>query len=588
MSRSRHQGVRSLVFIVVLAVASVAWVTVAGHRPLLGLDLQGGVSVILAPTEEASSDSLDQAVAIIRQRVDGLGVAEPEITRQGDTIVVQIPGVDDTERALELVGQTAELRFRPVLSVVEEAQLQAIAGASPTTVVPGATTTTSSSGDATTTTTAGSDSSTTTAPGGATTTIDAPSATDEVGFALVEGELAAAQVASTTVPPTTTAPGATTPPTTTTTTTTTAAAGVPTTTAPDGAAPPTTVPPIDADAILAQYELTAPGADEAEATVVLGEYDDDNNLVRRYELGPAGLTGEALESASATLQGTEWTVLPIFRSGAEGIDAFNGLALQCNGQQPTCPTGQLAITLDSRVVSAPSVNAAQFTRDQVVISGSFDEREARDVALVLNYGALPLELEAQQSQIVSATLGSDALAAGLVAGVVGLLLAALYMILYYRLMGVVAVLSLTVSAGLLWALVCWLGETQGLALTLSGITGIIVSIGVSLDTNVVYYEHVKEDVQHGRTVRSALDRAFSPAFSTIVKANVASIIGAGLLYVLSVGSVRGFALFLGIATVLDLVAAWFFMRPMSMLIARSRLAQERPGILGVGRPREAS
>lgn len=159
------------------------------------------------------------------------------------------------------------------------------------------------------------------------------------------------------------------------------------------------------------------------------------------------------------------------------------------------------------------------------------------------------------------------------------------MILYYRLLGVVAVLSLAMSGSLMWTLIAWLGEERGLALTLAGITGIIVSIGVQVDSNVVYYERIKEEVARGRSIRSAADGGFRSAYSTIIKADIASLIGAGLLYVLSVGSVRGFALFLGIATLLDLVVSYVFMRPAVILLARSRVAR-RPGRLGMVVPEE--
>lgn len=574
MKGKRSQGLGALLFIVFSALGLVGGTYAADYRPLLGLDLQGGVSVVLQPVGEASDESLDQALSIIRQRVDALGVAEPEITRQGNTILVQIPGVQDPDRALELVGQTAELRFRPVQSVIPEEQVQAMLTdpdslfptvttlPTGTTVTDGATSTTSAPG--------------TTAPptGPADSVNDGSGDADELGFGAPGQELAAAQVApvTTEAPPTTAAGSDTVPP---------------------EVVPPDTIPApeiadFDPASMLAQLELTPDDQDNAEAEVVLGQYDEEGNLVARFVLGPSLLTGETLESARAGLEVAEWLVRPVFRSGPEGIDQFNAAAATCNPPSPTCPTGQLAITLDGRVISAPVIQASLFTRDQVQITGGFSEREARDLALVLNYGALPLELEPQQSQIVSATLGSDALSAGLIAGAVGVALAALYMLAYYRLLGLVGILSLVISGSLLWGLISWLGETQGLALTLAGITGIIVSIGVSLDSNIVYYENVKEDVRNGRTVRSAVDRAFTSAFSTIVKADVASLIGATLLYLLTIGSVRGFALYLGIATVLDLVASWFFMRPAARLLASSPRLANNPRALGITLPAEAS
>jgi preprotein translocase subunit SecD len=240
---------------------------------------------------------------------------------------------------------------------------------------------------------------------------------------------------------------------------------------------------------------------------------------------------------------------------------------------------RIAIALDGVVISAPTIQVAEFG-GVAVISGEFTEGEAKDLALVLRYGALPVELEAVNTVEVSATLGHDALNAGLVAGALGVLLVGLYLIAYYRLLGVVVVLSLGVAGALLWSIIAYLGESQGLALTLAGVTGIVVSIGVAVDSNVVYYERIKEEVRSGKTLRSAVDQAFDRSFSTILKADTASLIGAGLLYWLTVGPVRGFAFFLGLATLLDIVVSWSFMRPAAQMLVRSpRLG--RPGLLGI-------
>ena len=455
--------------IVAVAVAGVVYTLAAGNEPLLGLDLQGGASVVLEPTRVAEPEELDVAVEIIRNRVDGLGVAEPEISTQGGNILVQLPGVDEQQRALDLVGQTAELRFRPVLSVVSEDAL--------------------TSGD-----------------------------TDEALldlFALPEGEVA------------------------------------------------------------------------ADAEVVLPQYDDDRRIALRYRLGPTAVAGDGLEGAVAQFHSfIGWHVAPTFKPGPTGIDLFNEVSRRCHSRVPSCPTGQVAIELDNEIVSAPSVQADNaffepFERSGITISGGFSEEEARDVALVLDYGALPVELEAQQSQIVSASLGTDALSAGVLAGLIGLGLVSLYLLMYYRLLGLVAIASLGLSGAMLWTIIAWLGESQGLALTLAGVTGLIVAIGVSVDSNVVYFEHLKEDVRSGRTLRSAVDRAFPVAFSTIVKADFASLIAAAVLYLLTVGQVRGFALYLGLATILDLVATYFFMGPLVGLMARGTGLYAHPGRFGI-------
>ena len=513
--RLRRSGLGPALIVTLTAALTLAGALAAGWGPKLGLDLEGGFAVTLQPVEDAPDDALDQAIEIIRTRVDALGVAEPEITRQGQTIVVNLPGVTDRERARELVGQTAELRFRPVLSILEGDA-----------TAPGAT----SSSE--TTTTAATDATTTTAP--------------------LEGQSARAtpfQDATTT----TTDPA----------TTTTAAPDTTTTTAP---AP-------------AGLELTPRDEDDPTKEVVLQEVVDGEVLFT-YRLGPSEATGEIVSTARAQLspQG-EWTVgLEVTSSG---IDAFNSVASRCFSRDVTCPTGQLAIVLDSQVVSAPTIQQATFERDGIQISGSFTESDAKDLALVLRYGSLPVALETQQTQEVSATLGNDSLNAALVAGLVGLGLVFAYMVLYYRLLGLVAMGSLAVSGALLWTVVAWLGETRGLALTLAGITGIIVSIGIAVDSNVVFYEHLKEDVSRGRTVRTAVRGSFDHAFGTIVKADVASLIGATVLYLLTVGSVRGFAFFLGLSTVLDLIASYLFMRPVVVWMARTQKVLEDPGRLGL-------
>jgi preprotein translocase subunit SecD len=516
-----------LIFILVVAYGGLALTLIRGNSPELGLDLQGGVSVVLAPTTDASGEQLDQALEIIRSRVDALGVAEPEITRQGDAIVVQLPGVKNRDRALELVGQTAELRFRPVLQ-----DLTGLDAAG-------------ESGDATTTTTAPTDpaATTTTAPPATDTT-----APEEAALGLVEGESAAGPLQE---PTTTTAPP------------------TPTTTAPA----PLTDP--------SQVQETPREDDQADATVILPGIDDGS----LYQLGPSLATGRIVKTASADIQNGQWLVKLEMRGGDDGIDKFNEIAAKCYDQAPdpqVCPSGRLSIVLDSVVQSAPSINEPSYEADQITISGSFSESEAKDLALVLRYGSLPVELERQSVQTVSASLGDDSLRAGIIAGLVGLALVALYMLVYYRALGLVVIVGLTVWASLLYTIISFLGETQGLALTLAGVTGIIVSIGVTVDSYVVYFERLKDEVKAGRTLRSSTERAFKRAFRTILAADTSAFIGAAVLWWLTVGSVRGFAFFLGLSTVLDVFVAWFFTRPTVTLLSRSRVFTEMP-VLGVAR-----
>ena len=272
------------------------------------------------------------------------------------------------------------------------------------------------------------------------------------------------------------------------------------------------------------------------------------------------------------------------KGGADGIDALNVIAASCFSKAPDCPTGKLGIELDGRVVFAGNVQSASFQRDQISLSGNYSKKDANDIAIALRYGALPITLELQTTQTVSATLGSDALHAGVAAGLIGLFMVSILMVLYYRWLGVLAVVSLLLSAALMWSIIADLGETQGLALTLAGVTGLVVSIGVSLDSSIVYFEHIKEDVWNGRTPRSAVDRAFKAAWSTIKKADFAALLGASVLYLLTVGAVKGFAFYLGLATIIDLISAIMFVAPAARILARKTSLNENPKRFGLPNP----
>ena len=321
---------------------------------------------------------------------------------------------------------------------------------------------------------------------------------------------------------------------------------------------------------------------------MLAQYDDEDKTkeVTRFQLGPALATGEGVDDAQMVLNpnsGEPYVQLS-FKGGEKGIDAWRAAAKECYGGTNLCPTRQLAIVLDGRVLSAPTVNDDFSDSTSAQITGSFSRNDAKNLATALRYGALPVELERQQAQEVSATVGKDALQAGIVAGIIGLAIVTIYILLYYRIFGAVAITSLALSFGLMWAIISWLGASRGLALTLSGVVGIIVSIGVSIDSNIVYFEVIKDDMHTGRNLRSSAERAFRSAIRTIIRADSVSLIAAALLYWLTVGSVRGFAFYLGLATLLDLLAAYFFMRPAVLLLARTRTAEQHPSWFGIPRP----
>ena len=534
----------SLVGLLVVVFGSLAGNLVAGNEPALGLDLQGGISVTQEPVGEYDSVSLDLAVERIRDRVDSLGVAEPEIIRQGDAIVVNLPGVDNQDEALRLVQVTGAVLLRPVLL----AQQIAPVDTSSTTIADG---------------------SSTTIAGGSTTTVAGGSSTTAV-----DGSSTTAPV--TTLASSTTAPGgpsrslpqvATSAPTDDSTT-------IPS--SPDSTlATPGTEIPLDAEAPTGS-DVTSPTppaemGDPADPTATIIVQNTDGSEI--YQLGPSFATGEVFNNdATADIISGGWGVRVTLKNGAAGSDLWNIGAAQCYAKSTTCPTGRMAIVLDGVVQSAPSVNQPSFSGG-VDITGNFKESEAKDLARVLKSGALPVRLEVQAVQIVSPTLGDDSLNAAVVSGLIGVLLVLLFMLLYYRLLALIVVFGITLSGLVQWNVISLLSTTNGLALSLAGIAGIIVSIGVTVDSYVVFFEKLKDELKTGRTLKNSAERGFKSAWRTILAADIVSLIGAFTLWYLTVGSVRGFAFFLGLSTLCDIVIAWFFTRPTMLMIARTKRFQ---------------
>ena len=505
----KRRGLAPLIIIVLVAVLALGATLASNNSPQLGLDLQGGFSVVLTAKGDPPSDSIDKAKEIIRQRIDGLGVAEPEVTRQGDNVVVELPGVKDRKKAQQIVGQTAKLQFRPVLE-------SAPAGYTyrPPDPEQGRTASCVKDEDAATTTTTGS--TTTTAP--------------------ADGSSTTATTASTT---TTTAP---------------------TTTAPaDGSSTTTTT--------------TTP--EEAGGAEVLPTEPSENSPAVCLRVGPVGFEGSSLSRAKAELDTTtgSWKVAVAIKGSEKGT--ANELFNACYSGTPECPTKQAAIVLDGRVQSYPTVQGQNLADEPTFqITGDFSQSEAKDLALVLRYGALPVEFERSAEQQVSPTLGRASLDAGLLAGLIGLAAVAIYMLIYYRGLGLVVILGLGVWSALMYSVICFLSARSGLALSLAGVTGIIVSVGTTVDSYVVYFERLKDEVKSGKTLRSSTERGFQRAFRTILTADVSSFIGAFVLWWLTVGPVRGFAFFLGLSVILDVVVAYMFTRPLVSLLGRSRFFTE--------------
>jgi preprotein translocase subunit SecD len=470
--KSTVRPARTLAILTGAFVLLIAAVFIQGATAVrLGLDLRGGTSVTLQPrigageTGKVTSEAIDQAVSIIRQRVNSLGVAESEVASQGSgtnrQIVISVPG-ESGRRVIELVGQTAELRFRQVLAETS---------------------------------------------------------------------------------------------------------GVPTTATDAAATPPAGISP-ELNALYAALDCTIPenrqGTGSDVATDVILACSTDGGA--KYILAGAEVLGRQVSKATAavdTTTGGNWFVSLTFNG--EGTKAFGDQTARVVSL--TAPQNQVAIVLDGLVVSAPRINEA-IRGGSAQITGNFTQLEAQDLANVLKYGSLPLAFDRGEVQQVSPTLGADQLSAGLLAGGLGLGLVLLYSVLYYRGLGLVTVGSLTVAAAMIYLLVLLLGEWIGFTLTLAGIAGIIVAIGITADSFIVYFERIRDELREGKSLRSAVETGWVRARRTIVVADSVSIIAAVLLYFLAVGGVRGFAFTLGLTTLVDLLVIFAFTKPMMTILSK--------------------
>ena len=544
MTRRLAGSVIGLVVVVLLALLGNV---TAGNEIALGLDLQGGVSVTQEPVGDYNSESLDVAVERIRERVDALGVSEPEIIRQGEAVVVNLPGVDNQDEAIRLVQVTGAVLLRPVLS------------ASP--IAPGSDLSPQPEVDDTSPETTPE---TTAAPG---PSRSVPRATTPDTTSDPSDETSTDQSPETATPETAVAdsPDA-------------VATDADTTGAETTEAEPVLPDPASEFADVAAQPISGDPNDPTAAVIV--QNIDGTEI---YQLGPAFATGEVFNSdATADIIQGGWGVRVTLKRGSSGEDLWNIGASQCFSGTGSCPTRRMAIVLDGVVQSAPTVNQPSFSGG-VDITGNFKESEAKDLARVLKSGALPVRLEVQAVQTVSPTLGEDSLRATVVAGLIGIALVLLFMILYYRTLAIIVVGGLLVSAGILWNVITFLSATSGLALSLAGAAGIIVSVGITIDSYVVFFEKLKDEVKAGRTLRNSAERGFKSTWRTIVAADTVSLLAAFTLWYLTVGSVRGFAFFLGLATLTDLVVAWFFTRPAMMLVAQSGRIGRR-GAFGIKTP----
>jgi preprotein translocase subunit SecD len=496
------------VVIVGLLALNTAGVLTGGGSwtPKLALDLEGGTQIILAPKLESgqsvSQEQLNQAVAIIRQRIDSAGVSESEINTQGgQNIVVSIPGTPDDE-TISRIESSARLEFRPVL----------VAGA--------------------------------------------PSA-DSVG-----GDDAASATPSPAPTPT-----------------------------PDAAAAPSATPTNASDlayitaALQAEYDsfdckdidtTTVPPADQPLVTC-------DPDAAVKYILGPVEVSGENITDATngqvQTQSGAttgEWAVNMVF--DGTGTEAFADVTTRLSGL--TGAQNQFAIVLDERVISAPRTLAV-ITDGRPQITGQFTQESSKALADQLKFGALPISFAVQSQDTISATLGSTQLTSGLIAGLIGLILVVLYSLAQYRLLGIVTIASLAVAAVITYLLITVLSWREGYRLSLAGVAGLIVAIGITADSFIVYFERVRDELRDGRGLESSVETGWKRALRTIIASDTVNFLAAAVLFILAVGNVRGFALTLGLTTIVDIIVVTLFTHPMLQLLARTKFFNEGHKLSGL-------
>jgi preprotein translocase subunit SecD len=542
------------------------------HSPKLGLDLQGGTQVVYqARTDNGKTppkSSMQEARQILQQRVNAYGVAESTVVIQGnDQIVISIPGKSASD--ISNIGAAAKLNFRPVVM--------------PAVTLPSA----------------GTSGSPTASPSGAATT-PAPTPTTSAprasGSATKSGQANAARPLA--APSTTPTTSATTPAAQSATPTPSASATTP---APTGkSANPlaglkfaipqnetaynklTEAQKTELRAAMQNFDCNSKPPDDDKHPTLLA-CDSATSPTTIFLLGPIIVPGTEISSASAQApNGTnlQWAVSLNLKSSGQKAWANYTTAHNTGGQESTtsittCDTTTtpcadfVAFTLDGVVVSSP-YNQQAINGVATQISGNFDQKSATALANQLKYGALPLSFNLLTTDSVTATLGLGQLKAGLLAGAIGLFLVVVYSLLYYRALGLVTIASLIVSGVLTYGCLVVLGNQIGFTLTLAGIAGFIVAIGITADSFVVFFERIKDEVHDGRTFRVAVPRAWVRARRTILSADTVSFLAAAILYYFAAGDVRGFAFALGLSTILDLVVVFLFTHPLISLLSRSK------------------
>ena len=493
------KALRSLTWLLIIVAALTALNGYAAifaggsWAPKLALDLEGGTQIILTPqvangAAAPTSEQLNQAVSIIRQRIDASGVSEAEINTQGSSnIVVSIPGVAD-RATVNRIESSAKLEFRAVLQ----------SDAAPTSAV------------------------------GTPSGTPSPSTSPAV-------------------------PLQSTP-----------------SVKPSNGSDSAYITPALAKEFtdFSCDKVDSVGANVADPKKPL--ITCDNRGAFKYILGPVEVAGETISNATnglvSTSQGVstgQWAVNIVFNAkGSSEFAAVTGRLITETGVK-----NQFAIVLDGRVISAPTTRAA-ITDGKPQITGSFTQATSKTLADQLKFGALPIGFKVQSNDSISATLGASQLQSGLLAGLIGLVLVVLYSLLQYRTLGLITVASLVVAATITYLVVVLLSWRQGYRLSLAGVAGLIVAIGITADSFIVYFERIRDELRDGRALESAVEAGWKRAIRTIIASDTVNFLAAVILFILAVGNVKGFALTLGLTTLIDLVVVALFTHPMLQLIAR--------------------
>ncbi len=532
-TKTGHPGRTLLILFLVVAALYGLMAISKDWTPRLGLDLRGGTTITLTARNTTGGgavdpNSLDQAKSIIQARVDSLGVGESEVTTtNANQITVSVPNVQQDE-LVRLVGQTAELRFRAVYAVE---QVTPPVTTSPSTEPSG------SASSAPSTSPSGSAPSATESAQGA-----SPSAS-ATGNGRPAPELPTAPPAPVTPRPT--APGSGT-----------------------AIADAINYQPSEAD----QTDFAAFTCTESARRAWPDVADQplaacSREGTEKYLLGPTLILGGDLTDATAGIPQNSVAWIVNLQLNNTGGTAFENITGQLATR--TTPMNQFAIVLDGQVVSAPSVSNA-IPGGAAQISGNFTQQSAQELANVLKYGSLPLAFTIDSVENVSATLGGDQLRAGIIAGLIGLLLVVAFCFAYYRGLGIVVVSSLLVAGAITYASMVLLGSSVGFALNLPGIAGAIVAIGVTADSFVIYFERIRDEVREGRSLRTAVETGWRRAKQTVLIADAVSMLSAIILFILAVGSVKGFAFTLGLTTLIDVLVVFFFTKPLMTVLARTR------------------